>query len=350
MGSFLSGVLGTNSQVGVTPQQPLQQYNYSGQLDPNFMSQQNLAQLLEQQTRGQGPNPAAAMLQQAQNQNSAQAAQSYSANRSLNAGLAARNASNQQAFGNQQAANQASILRQNQQLSAQGQLGGLYGQIGNQAIQGMGAQNQAFNQANAINAGVSAGNQQAAQGIVGGLLGASGQALAAGGGGGKAHGGMIGYADGGLTMPEFGSQFSSSGPTLMDSPAFSSAGSGSPAGSGNQNAAMGKAPMSNLNFGNPVNALMSFESMGRYAAGGMAGPKSFVARHLKSQGMPMKMGGGVPGSASVPGDSYQNDTVKAVLSPGEIVIPRSVVNAKDAPDKARAFVAAVLAKKGRRTA
>lgn len=38
----------------------------------------------------------------------------------------------------------------------------------------------------------------------------------------------------------------------------------------------------------------------------------------------MKLGGHVPGEAAVPGDSEQNDTVPAMLSPGELVIPRSV--------------------------
>lgn len=39
----------------------------------------------------------------------------------------------------------------------------------------------------------------------------------------------------------------------------------------------------------------------------------------------MKNGGQVPGHAPVPGDSSRNDTVHAKLSPGEIVVPRSIV-------------------------
>lgn len=46
----------------------------------------------------------------------------------------------------------------------------------------------------------------------------------------------------------------------------------------------------------------------------------------------------VPGKAKVDGDSFKNDTVPALLSPGEIVIPRSA--AKD-PDKAAAFAKSV---------
>jgi hypothetical protein len=37
-------------------------------------------------------------------------------------------------------------------------------------------------------------------------------------------------------------------------------------------------------------------------------------------------GGTVPGKAQVPGDSEKNDIVPALLSPGEIVVPRTVVN------------------------
>lgn len=46
-------------------------------------------------------------------------------------------------------------------------------------------------------------------------------------------------------------------------------------------------------------------------------------------GICMKMGGQVGGEPIVPGDSAQNDTVPAMLSPGELVIPRSVP--KDGP-------------------
>jgi hypothetical protein len=38
-------------------------------------------------------------------------------------------------------------------------------------------------------------------------------------------------------------------------------------------------------------------------------------------------GGKIPGKAEVPGDSPANDTVPTNLSPGEVVVPRSVVAA-----------------------
>lgn len=55
---------------------------------------------------------------------------------------------------------------------------------------------------------------------------------------------------------------------------------------------------------------------------------------------PMAHGG------AVPMDSPKRDTVPAMLSPGEIVIPRSVAQSEDAPGKAAEFVAAVKAQKG----
>jgi len=85
------------------------------------------------------------------------------------------------------------------------------------------------------------------------------------------------------------------------------------------------------------------------------GPQSAFAKALISPmatggnvGDALKAGGHVPGQAKVAGDSYKNDTVNAKLSPGEIVIPRSVINSKDPIKGSAEFVRAVLAKKGKR--
>ena len=56
-------------------------------------------------------------------------------------------------------------------------------------------------------------------------------------------------------------------------------------------------------------------------------------------GMPLVAGGSVPGQAPVQGDSSQNDIVNAKLSPGEVVIPRSVMESSDPVGGAAAFVA-----------
>lgn len=85
-------------------------------------------------------------------------------------------------------------------------------------------------------------------------------------------------------------------------------------------------------------------SAGGGAGGGGGGGGGFMTPNVEPPTM-MSIGGPVPGRAMSPGNSLRNDTVPAMLSPGEIVIPRSVAQDEDAPDKAAAFVAAVKAQK-----
>lgn len=80
-----------------------------------------------------------------------------------------------------------------------------------------------------------------------------------------------------------------------------------------------------------------------YAHGG---PVSALGMHYS--GMNAYQGAVVPGQAEVQGDSLKNDTVPAMLSPKEIVLPRSVTLAEDAPKRAAEFVAKVLAQNGLR--
>lgn len=67
-------------------------------------------------------------------------------------------------------------------------------------------------------------------------------------------------------------------------------------------------------------------------AGGGVAAKAVGAAH----------GGLIPGEPEVHGDSEANDTVPALLSPGEIVIPRSIVNGPNAHKNAAHFVKMVL--------
>lgn len=75
------------------------------------------------------------------------------------------------------------------------------------------------------------------------------------------------------------------------------------------------------------------------------GPKSKLGQHFAQGGRVSHV---VPGKAKVAGDSLKNDTVDAKLSPGEIVIPRSIATSKNAPAEAAKFVAACLAKSAKR--
>lgn len=82
---------------------------------------------------------------------------------------------------------------------------------------------------------------------------------------------------------------------------------------------------------------------------GPAQSKAGGAEHLASALTNMKSGGGVPGKAKVGGatNTEKNDTVPALLSPEEIVLPRSVTKSDDPVANAAKFVASIMAKKGR---
>lgn len=218
----------------------------------NAISNQNaLAQQLMAQSQGQGPNPAADMLQAATNQNIQQAAGTIAGTKGINSALAARLAAQNQASTTQQAANQASILRANQQLASQQALGNLtQGQIGNLLGNQNAINTQGLNQ------------QQIYQGA-----------------------------------------------------------------QGNQNNAINQA-YGNYNNSNVQQGLGNAQIKTDLFKGIISGAGAAGA-------MMASDGAVVPGTAEVPGDSPKNDKVHALLSPGEIVIPRSA--AQD-PTKAKAFI------------
>ena len=152
--------------------------------------------------------------------------------------------------------------------------------------------NQKFNQQMAL-AGAKAGQNQ----NMGNVLGNQANATAGQWANIGAGAGQIGMGAAGLLMkykPSFGS------PGAQEQAAFS-----------NQ---MDNAQMSPATAANDP-------SQFAYAHGGVVTPSGVEHSY--------KDGGHVPGKANVPGDSPKNDTVKAVLSPGEIVIPRSHAISKD---------------------
>lgn len=339
MGGFLSNVLGTNNN-----------YQANSGYDPSVQTQgvndvNAAAQALVAQMNGAGPNPALAQLQQTTQQNGLQAAGLIASQRGLNPGLAAKMATDNMTAGNNQAAQSAAILKAQQMQGAAGQLGQL----------GLGQQG-AFNQANmgsqAINANVASGNQQMAGALVGGVL--QGGAAAAGA---MAKGGMVrkpmaaGGTTGGPGFKDMGAVGSGVNPYAGliaqyagVSPAIS--GAGSPSGTGAQALSKGIAgAMPSMPSGDP-----SPTTIGAPGAADLA-PMAMVAatggkvpaKASMSTGDKLKAGGKVPGKAKVQGDSFSNDTVNARLSPGEIVIPRHVVQTGD-PNKVRDFAAAVMAR------
>lgn len=306
-------------QGGLTEQQRLLQ---ALQAQQGLQNQGQVYSQLQNVVAGQGPNPAQAMLAQATGQNVANQAALMAGQRgaAANVGLMARQAAQAGSAAQQKAAADAATLQAQQSLGALGQAGAMANQqaqqqIGaTQALSGAQLAQQAqLQQANAEmnrnRSGLAQQQMQGQQGMIGGLLGGAGAALMADGGEvpGDSSGpqSVFGKFVTGFKSPE------SSAPTPQQSSLSTGA----------------------AKFGSGIaSAAKSSASMGAFASGGDVGTA-------------LKAGGHVPGKAAVTGDSLKNDTVHAMLSPGEVVIPRSVMQSKDPARGAADFVAAVLAKK-----
>lgn len=275
---------------------------------------------------GAGPNPALAQLNQATGQNIAAQAALMAGQRGTgaNAGLLARQIGQQGAGIQQNAAGQAATLQAQQQLAALGAMGNIAGQqVGQQqsAIGQLG--NMGYtNQGQLLNS-MQGFNQQ--------LLGSNGQVIA---------------AQAPLAVQAGEQNFKNmAGISDKIGPAMASLFAGDQNnGTTNTQAATDIKYKYDPTTGAQIGGATG-QGAGRnmMAAGGMVGPKSKCGQYLMaSKGMM------VPGRAAYGGDNLKNDTVPALLSPGEIVIPRSVVKSDDPVSKSAAFVQAVLAKNGMR--
>jgi len=236
-------------------------------------AQNQLLAQLQQQAQGQGPNPAAAQLAQATAANTANQAALMAGQRgaSANAGLVGRQIAQQGAANQQNMAGQAATMQANQQLAAQQQLGALAGQ--------------------------QLGQQQAALGQLGQIgLGQQGNLL--------------------------GAQSNFNQAQLSGQQA-------------NLQAQMQANQQRNQLIGGLI---------GGAASAGMSGlltPKDtavndndrMFAMLTQGGGSGYSNGGPIDGKAPVPGDSPKNDIVPAMLSPGELVIPRSVLQSEN-PEQA----------------
>ncbi len=312
-----------NVQSGVDQQQAfvnaLNQQNGLGNQSSVFNQLQGVA-------NGTGPNPAQAMLANSTGQNVANQAALMAGQRGAgaNVGMLARQAAQQGAGIQQNAAGQGAAMQAQQSLGALGQMGGLANQQAAQQQAGLNAYNQA-------------------------AQGAQGQTLGAIAGQNNANVGMQSNVN-------------------------------------NNNNAMAQtnAQMGANIFGGVMNGvgaamdLIPKGATGLFAEGGqipkVSGPKSKVGQHfhglaqggpvpaLVSPGekyldpkdvqqvekgaKPMQVGKTVPGTPKVKGakNSYANDTVPATLEEGGIVIPRSITQGKNPEKKAAEFVAAILKK------
>ena len=280
-----------------------------GQFNQNLGNENNLAGLLTAEGQGYGPNPALAQLQQTTGQNIASQAALQASQRgaSSNPGLLARQIAQQGGALNQQAVGQAATQTAQQDLSAQQAAAGLQGTIGSQitgeqnANTGLftgasGAQNtqntgqiQNYNNAQQINSQAAQSNANAVNKNLGGLLSGAGSALSL-------------FAEGGEV----------SNPKLVQVPMSDR--------------------LNNAFYPQHIKAMAEIYHPKKMACGG----------EVKS----LESGGAVPGKAKVKGDSYKNDVVSAKVSPGEIVLPRSVTQSDDPVGNAAEFVAGILQNHG----
>lgn len=293
-----------------------------------FNQMQGLSGQLNERAQGGGPNPALAQLQQTTGQNIAGQAALMASQRGAgaNPGLIARQAAMQGGNLQQQSVGQAATLAAQQQIAAQQAL------QNQQSMMGSLAGNQVNQQAAANNALMSGAqaNQNA-------LLGAFGQnqATQASMQGNvndnkskvvqQNNANMIGQNNG---LLQAGSAALASGLSKL----------GGPGPSQNQTGGFDLSKSTNA-FTGEANGIQHAAQGGQIMP--QAGPSSFVGRAMMNQ----NDGGFVPGKAEVDGDSRKNDNVPAMLSPGEIVIPRS--HASD-PEKAAAFARRIAMGHGRK--
>ncbi len=212
------------------------------------------------------------------------------------------------------------------------------------------AQNAALKQgAQQINAGIAGQNSAGMQSMIGGGLGAAGTAIAGllnqGGEvpshivpnyGGERGMSVPGYASGGsIPYEQSILRFVREGQTGI--PQFPS-GDMSTGMSSAMQSLLSKGPAAPPSTGSfPNSPLMGTLPIGSPNASPWPGAAPLMAGGGD-------VAGAVPGKAEVDGDSPKNDKVPIEASPGEIVLPRSVALAPDAPERAARFVAAIRAK------
>ncbi len=313
---------------------------------------------------GTGPNPAQAMLDQATGANVANQASLMAGQRgtNANAGLIARQASQAGAGIQQQAAGQGAVMQANQSMNAINTMGNLANQQVGQQQQGLSAlgnQQQALQSSLAgsaakgseINAGVAAANQAQKMGMIKGVTGAlaKGGMMAATGGASAVgyNGGMVTMAQGGAVVPPTSpavpnvaggakskvSQLFTAEKGIEQESLDAGENIGDALSAGAQILARPGAQAGNA--GMQASAPGAVDKLSAFAQGGQVGSR-------------LKAGGKVPGKPAVGGavNTLQNDTVDAKLSPGEVVIPRSVMMSSDPVNNAAKFVAAIMARNG----
>jgi hypothetical protein len=315
--------------------------------------QQSLVNTLSAAVAGNGPSVAENQLRRATDQNVQQTAGLIASQRGMNPALAARIAAGAGARASQDVAGQAATLRAQEQIAARGQLGDVLNQMGQGATSITGTAGTLQNAQNTgriqntlgregINAGVAAGNQGAdleAQRINAGVAAGNQQAnldaqrINAGVGANNAE--YQSRVTGGLLS-----------------------GAGAALGSVFSDERVKRDVVRHADEVIPGVPRATFEYRGQpgveyegviaqdveRVAPGLVGETREGVKVVPPALAPRPVAV-VPGRARVAGDSPKNDTVPILASPEEIVLPRSVTKAPDAPERAAEFVAAIKAKK-----
>lgn len=351
-----------NTQAALTQQQ-----NLVGALaaQNGLGNQSQVYNQLQGVANGTGPNPAQAQLAQSTGANVANQAALMAGQRgaSSNVGLMARQNAQQGANLQQQAAGQGASMQAQQSLnalSAAGQLANTQAanQIGQTNAALTGQQNEqntleGANSANNANQASLAGNTM---GMMGSLLSGAASGAGAGLAMAAAHGGMIqNFDQGGVAQSAFSGPQSMFAQALQSQPDSINASAPMPSmAQTNSGIQQGAQAIGKSLFSRDPNSMASQNAALQGQANSVLGssPQMINDPTLNASrggdvGDRLKGGGHVPGEASIKGDSLKNDTVKAMLSPGEVVIPRSVMNSKDPIRGAAEFVRDVMSKKGR---
>ncbi len=335
--------------------------------------QQQTAQQYQNIANGNGPNPAQAALNQSTGQNIAAQAALMAGQRgaSSNVGLLARQSAQQGAATQQQAVGQGATMQAQQELNAlsglsqqQQAIGGTQQNVANIANQQVG-ETQAQQQALAAQAAQQVGQQQnqqtnianQANALAGQQIGATNtnaqtqqseqqilqNALANQNQQNVSMQGNINSVNAGLATTNMQGQQKVIGGLMQGIGAGGQAASTPAAAAPAAAAAGAEGGMihqsdTGANFIGPQSSFGKF--VHGYAKGGSVQSDYRSGGDVEAKDKNQK--------AVKSGNSYANDKIPAVLSEGEVVIPRSVMQGKDPARGAAEFVAKVLAKKGKR--
>lgn len=366
--------LANQLQPGVTSQT-------GAQNQQNILAQQQaLANQLQGQASGQGPNPAQQQYQQNLNASTQAAAGTIASQKGISPALMAEMIARQQGSAGQNAAGTEATLQAQQQLAAQQQLqqqqATMQGTAQNQVGQQQTAVNQLANQQAQLQsvAGQQIGSQQnAISGLNTIAQGNSAQMLNANQAYAQNQVNMqsnINASNAGVSSANAAAQGNMAGGALNAAGGYlgrsaASSGGGAAASSGSAGTAMADSSEASDVLAAEGGLIVKSKNMPahlEHISHIYHGPKEMMAKGGEIQynkkertdvKLPLAEGGEacykdgalVPGKAKVDHNSYSNDNVKALLSPGEVVIPLDVMNSKDPVSGAAKFVEALLAKK-----